>query len=413
MRAYLLLFTLFWPLSIAAQTSFQIGPNFKVASSQTTALTLTGDWVNSGEFDGNAIFNGTTPQQIISPDPETFRQLTIDNPTTVTLTANIFVEEELSLLQGQLDNTDNAITLSDSALFDQQNGEIANVPEFTGLINLAFRGTEPMSLGDRLPEGVREVGRILIGNPAGVTLDRSITIHRDLTFESGKLFTSSEDTVTLAGTVADADPMPGGRVIGEAEGSYLVGNLYVRRFVCGNADDFGGLGLRINSGATDIGYVSVLRVTGLLAERFIFNQPSILRYWQIAADRPSVNDRQLTFAWVSDDDNGLDLSQAQIWRTDDNSAWRSAGFVGDAAVSRTITAPTRTFSTWTVKSYQPSGFSGDLDGDFRSDEWDVALIAHYVLFEFGLINSQKILADQDGNGVLDILDVISLADRPR
>ena len=183
---------------------------------------------------------------------------------------------------------------------------------------------------------------VSINNANGVTLNLNKTLNNTLTFINGNLNTGIR-TLTL-GT---------GSLSGESDAGYLVGNLAISQTVGAGASPLGNIGLSITSGADDLGTVTVTRVTGTTTSGN--GNAGITRYWDISSTNPPTSGRDLSFSWLMNEDNGVDLTNALVFKSEDNGAtWTSFGSVQDVSSAtefRTISAPGVTsFSRWTVAS---------------------------------------------------------------
>ncbi len=216
-------------------------------------------------------------------------------------------------------------------------GNIQNTASrtFSSSANYTYYGDSAQVTGSGLTSSVNN---LTINNPVGVYLTNDVTINGSLNFTSGKLFTGTDKTVTLGSS---------GRINGEKSGSYLVGKLNATKTVGTDSTDLGGAGVFINSGTDNLGDVTVQRISGTDGMVTVNGKTSINRKWIISSTNPPVNGRRLTFNWISDDDNGKNLSSMQIWKSADGTNWNNAGNLQNA-VSRNVTINTNTFSHWTV-----------------------------------------------------------------
>jgi hypothetical protein len=188
------------------------------------------------------------------------------------------------------------------------------------------------------------VPNIIVNTPAGVTMDTSSTVTNSLTMTSGSLNTGV-DSLTLGSSAA---------MTGEQTGRYVIGKLKTARTVGTGSSDFGGMGVALNAGSDNLGLVSVTRISGAAGQvvaSFTGSNAdtSIARSWIIASDNPPANGRDLTLSWVSDDDNGRDLTTAKLWKSlDGGASWTVAYAAHDVSSTRSITESVTSFSVWTV-----------------------------------------------------------------
>ncbi len=215
---------------------------------------------------------------------------------------------------------------------------------------------------------------VSINNANGVTLGGNKTLHNSLTFINGNLNTGSY-TLTL-GTTA-----PTGSIVGESGAGYFIGNLAITRTVGTGASSLGDIGLSIASGVDDLGDVTVMRATGAATSGN--GNAGITRYWDISSTNPPTSGRDLSFSWLMNEDNGVDLTNALVFKSEDNGAtWTSFGSVQDVSSAtefRTISAPGVTsFSRWTVASetlplpVELTSFNASVNGNNITLQWNTA-----------------------------------------
>ncbi|MEO8770604.1 MAG: fibronectin type III domain-containing protein [Ferruginibacter sp.] len=170
-------------------------------------LHVGGNWVNNGTFNGsgiNVIFDGGGTQTI---SPTTFNNFTINKPvgTSAVLTGDIIINGDLTVTSGTLDVKTfycdrsvqgGALTLDDSSTFII-GGNNAPV-NFTGG-GLSYSSTV-IANGtiSQLVYG-NDFGNLILRNSGAKTLITPITVHGDLTIESGSNFDAGSQTITLIG----------------------------------------------------------------------------------------------------------------------------------------------------------------------------------------------------------------------
>lgn len=212
---------------------------------------------------------------------------------------------------------------------------------------------------------------VRVNNPSGVTMDTSVTIASSLTMATGMLYTNI-DSLMLG---------PSAAVIGEQSGRYVAGKLLTARPVGTGSSDLGGIGVILGSGADDLGTVAVRRISGPagVVVASVTNPQAdtgIARRWDIVSDNPPTSGRTLTLSWVSDDDNGRDLSSAYLWKSLDGGAnWTAVFGPFDASSSRSITQNVNSFSSWTVSDganplpVQLASITGAIEGGLPVLQW--------------------------------------------
>ena len=238
--------------------------------------------------------------------------------------------------------------------------------------SLIYSGNEPQTTGLEFKNAMRIP--VSIKNVNGVTLSGNKTLNNILTFINGNLNTGSY-TLTL-GLVS-----PTGSIVGELDEGYLVGNLKIIQTVGTGESSFGNIGLSIATGVDDLGDVTVTRVTGTATSGN--GNAGITRYWDISSTNPPTSGRDLSFSWLMNEDNGVDLTNALVFKSEDNGAtWTSFGSVQDVSSAtefRTISAPGVTsFSRWTVASetlplpVELTSFNASVNGNNIILQWNTA-----------------------------------------
>jgi hypothetical protein len=244
-------------------------------------------------------------------------------------------------------------------------------------ITVATGGTLDLSnaTGDVLGTGTFTLssgGTLMIGNPSGISAfdaigniqstTRIYSKGANYTYAGTGYFAYTGDglpdtvnnlliknfnivTLTKKVTVAGTCSINYGSSILEQMGIYVSGITNITRPVGTNYSDFGGIGVGIGSGIDDLGDVTVKRVAGPGSAIL----GSINRNWTITSTNPPANGRNLTLYWDSADDNGKDLTTAQVWKsTNGGSGWFTVGSPQNALTTHSVTVATNTFSSWTI-----------------------------------------------------------------
>ncbi|MBU1355282.1 MAG: hypothetical protein KJ620_01805 [Candidatus Edwardsbacteria bacterium] len=218
---------------------------------------------------------------------------------------------------------------------------VTGVLQYAGGSTLEYAGTSAQHTRQELQE---TMPNIVINNTSGVTMDTTTTVVNSLTLDNGNLNTGI-DSLILGSSAT---------LSGEQAGRYVIGKLLTSRTVGTGSSSFGGIGVSLNSGADDLGTVNVRRISGpagvVVASITGANADTgITRRWNLTSDNPPSGGRSLTLSWVSDDDNGRDLTSAQLWKSlDGGSTWTVAFSPHDVSSSRSITESVTSFSAWTV-----------------------------------------------------------------
>jgi len=157
-----------------------------------------------------------------------------------------------------------------------------------------------------------------------------------------------------SGTIATGDSVavvlgPGAALTGETAGNDLTGTLMTSRVVGMAAESFGNLGCSLHSGPDDIGIVTVTRVTGVGGIAMVNGMPGIARSWKLESSAPPASGRGIDLSWHAGNDNGRDLSTAQVWTKGDGGAmWTQIGAASNASTTRTMSASTTAFGWFTI-----------------------------------------------------------------
>ncbi|MES2733039.1 MAG: T9SS type A sorting domain-containing protein [Bacteroidota bacterium] len=180
---------------------------------------------------------------------------------------------------------------------------------------------------------------VTIDNTAGVSLGGQATINNSLVFTNGSLLTNAYKVV-LSSTAA---------MSGEATGKYVIGLLETTRNVGIGSSTFGGMGLSIAVGIENLGNVTVVRKAGSGRAISWNSKEGINRSWDITiSGTQPASGRSVTFTWLSDDDNGQDISNMKIMRQQTvMSDWEVMTAALNAS-TRTMTLVTTHFSEWTT-----------------------------------------------------------------
>lgn len=177
------------------------------------------------------------------------------------------------------------------------------------------------------------------GSSISLTLDANLRISSSITFTDGTI-----DVTNGALILAPAVPDPV-----ESSSSRLMGSMVLepRTIGTGSLDI---LGVSISAGVDDMGMISISRETGPGAVVTGGVNNSIAVQWQIDVDTEPAAGRDVGFTWLSDFDNGLDVSNLQLFKNS-GSGWLDVDDPQDVSSSdpRVFTPiTTTTFSSWTM-----------------------------------------------------------------
>ncbi|MCX6271870.1 MAG: HYR domain-containing protein [Bacteroidetes bacterium] len=178
----------------------------------------------------------------------------------------------------------------------------------------------------------------MTGGGFDLVSDATITNNLNLT---GRMVRTGTNTLYLG---------PASQLTGEQNSRYVLGRLSTTRAVGTGSHTFGGIGVTMNAGTDNLGNVTILRVSGTDGKVVVGSKSSINRKWTVTATGTPASGRTLTLSWLSDDDNGKDLTTAQVWKSSDNGLnWFPVGSPQNASVTHSVTVANQTsFSIYTV-----------------------------------------------------------------
>jgi hypothetical protein len=296
---------------------------------------------NSGSFiphTGTVEYNGIASQTVATTNV-TYYNLSINNTVATTLSSPLTVPGTL-WLKGGLFTTGTHLTMGNYSTIMVTNGSLSAAPKFAGKVNLVYNGLTTNTTGIEVPTSPTILNQLTIANSNGVILGGNISVNDTLFMVSGNLNTGAYK-VNFNGV--------GAQLTGEKSGSYIVGTATTTQPVTTNASGLAGLGVSLGSGIDNIGNVGVTRITGPSGKVSFQGNSSITRKWSLKSDAAPVNGRNVTLAWVSDDDNGKALQKARVWQsTDAGLTWNTLGTAQDASVSRSVSAAATSFGDFTI-----------------------------------------------------------------
>jgi hypothetical protein len=293
-----------------------------------------------------------------------------NNGAQITLTggATLYIPGNLTnTSSGSITNTggtiqvDGNLTNSAAATLDmstagtvQVKGDVTNsatVTPGTGTLLLTGTSTQALDLGGA------SLYNLTVNNTAGsplVTIPSNVTVNNQLTLTNGMVRTTAATKVVLSN---------GATISGEANGRFVAGNLEAQRTAVS-----GGAPVIFPNGATitpnnNLGSVSITRTAGLAPTlgagaanvsygyNATTNKKGIDQIWTVvpstqpAAGSPAA----LTFAWLSDNDNGISsFAQSRVWQNS-GAGWLAVGPYVNAS-GRSITASAASLSNFTVSN---------------------------------------------------------------
>jgi hypothetical protein len=244
----------------------------------------------------------------------------------------------------------------------QLTGDLLNAGMLASTGTLLFSGVQDQTFTPGSPSAVT-LANLTLANTGTAGANR-LFLAGDLTV--GSLLTLTKGLVRTQGLGTGAPlytlNLPsGGQVQGEGAGQYVQGRLAVTRASVNGGTgsvDFTN-GLVLNSSGQDLGSVTATRTAGLQQAGVSYGtnvggtNKGIDRVWQVVASQPlsPTTPASTTVSWVSDDDNGLNLTTpVQLWRTDQASGpWAAQGTPASAS-ARSFTANVTQLGVLTVSN---------------------------------------------------------------
>jgi len=323
-----------------------VNGNFTISNSSAVVdgsvnnrnITVLRDWsiVSSGNFipgTGEVIFGGSTTQEIFGAT--TFYNLTITNTdlTGVNVNDNLTINNSLTVEAGILNTGAQDLTISGDIT---NNSTASSLNPGSGTITL--NGSSAQTVGGN---AALTFNNLTADNSSstGIDLTNSITVNNTLSITDGNINTGSH-LITLGAT--------NGNITGETNARRVIGSLQVTRTVGTGSSLMGNIGVDISAKAgNDIGDVTIKRVTGSEGIVTINGGTSIARRWVINADNDP-NDREVTFSWLSADDNGKDMTRMRLFRRSNEGSGNFSNITDFLNVSgsdpRNLTAMVNSFS---------------------------------------------------------------------
>ncbi|GAB4491115.1 MAG: hypothetical protein OHK0045_16540 [Raineya sp.] len=190
---------------------------------------------------------------------------------------------------------------------------------------------------------VVDVGTFTInngGNGVSVTNTRSLRIHTALNLTDGRLFTSDASPVRFTTTASNPT---------ETNANHIRGTAIMEQRAVGGAAFSSFLMFSMAAGG-DVGNLTLTRRSGdgtATSRGFVPTQgfvnpigfESIDAHWLVDITNTTSGNRNATFSWISDWDNGKNLAQMQLWRTTSPFTIATPWFLYNAGL---LNLPTRT-----------------------------------------------------------------------
>lgn len=182
----------------------------------------------------------------------------------------------------------------------------------------------------------------MIMNTGQALTTQFITVHNNLNFVAGMLYANQNAQLEATATVT-----------GEANGRYAAGFLQSTRTINNATQTYGGMGFTVAT-TNNLGTVQVIRQAGTTPAPAsqATNIPSaytqsIQRTWTFNAQTPAASN--LTFSWLSDNDNLVAIADAQLYRSDNaGTSWTAIGTAANLSGRSVTTNGATVFTKYTV-----------------------------------------------------------------
>lgn len=310
------------------------------SSSFNKAINVKGDWTNNASTvaftpgTNTVTFSGTGAQAISGTFATSFYNLTVNKSGTLTINTNTTITNDLTLTAGTLDLNSQTITLAKNLT---NNAGAASISNTSG--TMLLNGSSTQTIQGSFDS---QFYNLTLNNTSaiGVSLSKSVNLYGTLTFTDGHLQTNANSlNIQSAGALS-----------GEHSNNYVVGTLQISRVVGVGSSTFGNIGFTINAGTSNLGTVTVKRVTGTNGKVTVGAKEGIKRRWVITntGANPYI-ERTLSYSWVANDDNGKDMSLFRMYKRPVEGSGAFVGIdeyqtVSTASDTRTISVLQNSFS---------------------------------------------------------------------
>lgn len=295
--------------SLRVDAGFSNNQTLKTGGTNIGGFTnYTDDGITTTNLGGKVDYSGTSSETLIT-GTTTYNRLWITGGATKSITQTTTANGDV--------NIDPATTLDFGAAASILNAKADIVNEGTtigtGLGKIELNGTVVQNMSGNGTYRNLDINNINNVNSTGIP-----TISSKLNVVSGKILQGSlNDSIILGPSATITETF-----INPANQHFVRGKLHTTRVVGVNAENFGDMGVSLNAGS-DLGTVEVTRLSGVALISPITSNSGIWRSWKVTPSiQPTVANRNLTFTWPSQDDNGLDMNAAVLYkRTDGTQPW--------------------------------------------------------------------------------------------
>jgi hypothetical protein len=190
-----------------------------------------------------------------------------------------------------------------------------------------YNGSSAQYIGDGFPA---LTDTLIINNSYGVTLSGNISIDDRLILQLGNLYTNTS-TLTLGDHAL---------MTGETAGRSVVGTLVADMRIFGNVgNQLGNIGVDLDPYSA-LFALSVERKSGSAGIVSATGQEGLARRWKLTHWNGydyTTADVTVTLSWLSDDDNGKNVSVMRIWKsTNTGTSWNAIGGIQNASSNRQV-----------------------------------------------------------------------------
>lgn len=302
---------------------------------------------NELKMTGNSTYinqRGTGP----SISGRTYQDLKIDDKSSVTSSLG---SDSLKIKGDLIVEQQNGSYEIDADLPVFIQGDVDGDFKYSGDQSLTLEGNNQQAIKGHEGFKIGPDATLEIDNDNDVMLEKNAQVNGELDFTAGngRLISESSDDTVILGT--------SGEIKAEQNGAYVEGYLRVSREDVGqsnNTEGFGGIGVEFSDMQQDNGYITINRQSGLStgADYKYDGEQPIDRVWEF--DGSLNEDIDITFEWVSDDNNSKSFSSgqnanAEVWQNDDaQGSWQQIENDLDATDEEVTITNISSFSYYTV-----------------------------------------------------------------
>lgn len=326
-----------------------------------------------GCIPGKVIFDvPVNANYITSLAGRSFRTLVLTS-TNHTPTYQVTGGSNITILDTLLIDTNTKLLFSESSnstLTIKGNLIVHGVSDFSNKV--LFDGSKNQHIASNKIDGI-DLQNLQIVKPQGsLFLHTDLAIGTDFTFEEGTIQTQEHLLTIDYSNSPNIQITPQAQILGNVKSIIEIGEEEVE---IGTAD------LIIGAGEDMLGKVEVIRRSGEGATIAHDDVKSIQRNWEIHAQTPLTQPRQLTFKWNEGEDEDMDLSNMRVWKKASSGEWIALGDFEDGT-ERVISATTDELTRFTITdAHNPL--------PIKLLSFDAILEIDYVLLKWSTISEQQ------------------------